>query len=420
MLPQFFNESMQGAPASNLASQGNTIAILDACLVNGFNSQTGLSLARTGSLVTVTKTGHGYIDWQLVTIAGATQTEYNGVFRVRRLNANSFTYNLAAGLTPATPATGTITGLTTPLGWAKVFFATNKAVYRAPSGTTRHYIRFDATNTSTDETLWCEVFKSMTSVTAGTDPYPTTTRGGSGVAGDRARHMKPHTKNASTDMGWALVGDDRRFVWLPAFNATRRTPLWFGEFKSLLPADVNNSLVAGNQFMSGANTDNVSALYDNNIAFPYSADNTSPNDAGTLSIPPWSMCVAGNPSNTIKSIKPMPSTFVNGVGASGDGLLGNAFVDPYSGNDAVLGSPLILEQPVSTTSVLALRGKLPFVLQTAHKVDTFTLGGVEKMVVSQNVPYYAQVLNVSWVHNGSSDASTLQSYAFPLGDWELL
>jgi hypothetical protein len=419
MLPQFFYESMQGAPAGNRASQGNTIAILDACLVNGFNSQTGLALVRTAQLVTATKTGHGYVDWQLVTIAGATQTDYNGVFRIRRLDANNFTYTLASGLTPVTPATGTITGLTTPLGWAKVFSATNKAVYRAPLGTTRHYIRFDATNTSTDETLWVEVFKAMTSVTAGTDLYPTTGRGGSATVGDRSRHLKPYTKAVSTDAGWALVGDDRRFCWLPCAFPSRRAPLWFGEFKSFVAADVNNSFVSGTAFANGANIDNSGTIYGQSVVFPYVADNPFANDSGNFNTSPYSLILAGNPSNSIKSIKAGTTEITRALAPDTDGYFGAAFGDPYSTNDVILASPLIFELPTQAATVFALRGKLPFILQTAHKVDCITLGGNERIFVSQNVPVYGQVLNIAWQINGAG-AAGISSYAIPLGDWELL
>jgi hypothetical protein len=419
VLPQFFYESMQGAPAGNRASQGNTIAILDACLVNGFNLQTGVALSRVGQLVTAAKTAHGYIDWQLITIAGATQTDYNGIFRIRRLDANSFTYTLSGALTPTTPATGTISALTTPLGWAKVFSATNKAVYRAPSGATRHYIRFDATNTSSDETLWVECFKSMTSVTAGTDLYPTTGRGGGAIAGDRSRHLKPYTKALSTDVGWALVGDDRRFGWMPAQFTSRRCPLWFGEFKSYLPSDVNNSLLAGSAFAFGANIDNAGTIYGQSIVFPYVADAPVPNDSGNFNSAPYSLILAGNPSNSIKSIKAGVTEITRSLASDTDGHFGASFGDPYSTNDVILSAPLIFELPTQAATVLALRGKLPFILQTAHKIDCITLGGNERIFVSQNVPVYGQVLNIAWNISGTG-ASGIGSYAIPLGDWELL
>ena len=72
----------------------------------GANSVT--SITRSGSTVTVTQTAHGYRNFDLVLIAGAAQTEYNGSWRIKVTGANTYTFNLVSG-TPTTPATGAIT-----------------------------------------------------------------------------------------------------------------------------------------------------------------------------------------------------------------------------------------------------------------------------------------------------------------------
>lgn len=69
-------------------------------------STTGInSITRVGSIVTVTQNGHGYQDFDLVKIAGATQAEYNSNWRIKVTGANTYTFNIGAA-TPATPATG--------------------------------------------------------------------------------------------------------------------------------------------------------------------------------------------------------------------------------------------------------------------------------------------------------------------------
>lgn len=66
------------------------------------------SITRDGTLVTVTCAApHGLVDGDPATIAGATQTEYNGLQQVNVVSPTVFTYEIAT--TPATPATGTIT-----------------------------------------------------------------------------------------------------------------------------------------------------------------------------------------------------------------------------------------------------------------------------------------------------------------------
>ena len=66
-----------------------------------------VGITRSGSTATVTLASHGFATGDLVTIAGADQTEYNGTFTITVVTTNTFTYAVTG--TPATPATGTIT-----------------------------------------------------------------------------------------------------------------------------------------------------------------------------------------------------------------------------------------------------------------------------------------------------------------------
>ena len=70
-------------------------------------AQNVTSITRVGTTATVTCNGHGYANGNSVTIAGATQPEYNGTFTITNVAANTFDYTVTG--TPATPATGTIT-----------------------------------------------------------------------------------------------------------------------------------------------------------------------------------------------------------------------------------------------------------------------------------------------------------------------
>lgn len=66
-----------------------------------------VTIARSGTVATVTHTGHGFSDFDLVAIAGADQAAYNGNKRITLVDANSYTFTVAGA--PVTPATGTIT-----------------------------------------------------------------------------------------------------------------------------------------------------------------------------------------------------------------------------------------------------------------------------------------------------------------------
>lgn len=69
------------------------------------------SITRSGSAATVTTaSAHGYTTGKRVTISGATQPEYNGAFDVTVTSTTAFT--CVVGGSPATPATGTITAIT--------------------------------------------------------------------------------------------------------------------------------------------------------------------------------------------------------------------------------------------------------------------------------------------------------------------
>ena len=67
------------------------------------------SITRSGSTATVTTSAsHGYATDDWITIAGASESGYNGVFQITKTAATTFTYDLGS-LTPSTPASGTIT-----------------------------------------------------------------------------------------------------------------------------------------------------------------------------------------------------------------------------------------------------------------------------------------------------------------------
>lgn len=68
--------------------------------------QTVSALTRSGSTATATITGHGLSTGDNILVTGAEQTEYNGVFQVTVVDADTLTYTVSG--TPATPATGTI------------------------------------------------------------------------------------------------------------------------------------------------------------------------------------------------------------------------------------------------------------------------------------------------------------------------
>ena len=137
-------QGMTGAPVLT-NTWGSLTALLDACLVTGFNLQTVSSITRSGSTATATLTaGHGFVVDQVMLIAGCDQAEYNGEFTVTAITATTVSFTVSG--TPVTPATtaGAITLKVAPLGFEIAFTGSNKRVYRSPNPlSNRHYLRVD-------------------------------------------------------------------------------------------------------------------------------------------------------------------------------------------------------------------------------------------------------------------------------------
>lgn len=110
---QLFKSTDTGAPTLP-GQSGKIIDLLDAVLLNGYNSQTVTTVTRSGAVATVVKTAHGYRDGAVLLHAGADQTEYNVKAKITRIDADTYTYPVSG--TPASPATGTITAKVAPAG----------------------------------------------------------------------------------------------------------------------------------------------------------------------------------------------------------------------------------------------------------------------------------------------------------------
>ncbi|MGA2498880.1 MAG: lamin tail domain-containing protein, partial [Tepidisphaeraceae bacterium] len=68
--------------------------------------RTASAVTRSGSTATFTSNNHGFSNGNMVLISGAVQPEYNGLFSISGVTANTFTYTVPGA--PATTATGTI------------------------------------------------------------------------------------------------------------------------------------------------------------------------------------------------------------------------------------------------------------------------------------------------------------------------
>lgn len=205
---KLFRSGMAGAPVIS-GSPGAMIAVLDACLVDGWGLATVDSVVIAAGVATVTiGAGHPFEADTVALIGGATVTggTINGEQRVLSSTATSYTF--AAPGVPDQTASGTITHKVAPLGWEKAFSGTNKAVYRSTDvAGTRMYLRVDDTGTTVAR---CKGFESMTDVDTGVGgSFPTEAQ----VAGG-TQWPKSGAADA-TARDWIVFGDSRSFYFHP-------------------------------------------------------------------------------------------------------------------------------------------------------------------------------------------------------------
>lgn len=228
-------QGMAGAPVLT-NNWGSMTALLDACLVNGFNLQTVASITRDGSTATAVLTaGHGFTVDQVVLIAGCDQPEYNGEFTVTAITSTSVSFTV--GGEPVSPATtaASMTMKVAPLGFEIAFTGTNKRVYRSSNPlSNRHFLRVDDSLPSGYTTTWAkfarvtmaENMADIDTFVGGRAPYdpalPTKNEvpSGSGTsmyAGwfkwyyARNSYHETSGDNGNWGRSWVLIGDDRGF-----------------------------------------------------------------------------------------------------------------------------------------------------------------------------------------------------------------
>lgn len=199
---KYYRSTMTNAPSLSGSTQ-KLIDLLDACLVNGFNSQT-VTITRSGAVATVTATGHGFDARACVLIAGSDQTEYNGEHYITIVDDNTFSFTVDGS--PATPATGTITAKVAPAGWTKPYTGSNLAAFRAAGGN-QMYLRVDDSQNQYGSVAG---YASMTGITTGNDRFPAT-----------SVYWWKSNAASSTTRPWILIANDRTLhLWVSGNSAT--------------------------------------------------------------------------------------------------------------------------------------------------------------------------------------------------------
>ena len=249
----WYDESETGIPVLNNVA-GSLIAILDACLVTGFNNKTLTSVVVTSAVAVATVTAHGYGDGKMVDIAGAGNALINGRKKITFLTSSTFSFP-APGVADGS-ISGTITAKRSPLGWTRLHAAaaTTGLWSRSDVTATTMSLRIDDTaagNASVTQARALMV-ESYTDINTFTGLSPTAAVLLNGQYWSKGA-------NTVAAKAWVLVGDSKTFYLFTDSSSYPSTsyagvpsgPLVFGDIKSYKNSDPYACIIAGNTSSSG-------------------------------------------------------------------------------------------------------------------------------------------------------------------------
>lgn len=345
---KFFHSGMSGAPQIS-GSLGSLIAVLDACLVNGWGLTTVDSLVVASNVATANiAAGHPFVLHQVVLLAGATPSGLNGEARVTEVTTNTVKFAVT-GVADGT-ATGTITMKVAPLGWLKAFTGTNKGAYKVNPAlhpdSTGCYARIDGSANAYSTKIGG--YEAMTSVDAGTGLFPT-----SAQVPTALWIMKTESPETTEYRPWFIVGDSRmvyigtsHYFAAPSNNNGYNWAA-FGEFKSVRSADPYRFLISAhtNTESPGTSTGIYNFCYSGRSGYQYLPRGFE-NLGGSVLFE-----TASWPSATYSS------------GASAAPL-----AYPNGPNNGLYLTPLDIFERIGATNAMHLRGTYPGVLMVPHRV----------------------------------------------------
>lgn len=198
---KFFHSKMLGAPVLR-GQAGSLIAILDACLVNGWGIQTASSCVVAGGVCTMTfPLDHAAMVDAVILVDGASMADLNGEQKVTAIAPNVVKFATAAA---NGTATGTITAKMAPMGFAKPFSGTNLAVYKSLDVQANG--QFCRVNDASGLYARVNGYENMTAVSTGTGIFPTSSQ----LSGGNYWQKAVVTAGAYP-VAWTVYGDSRFF-----------------------------------------------------------------------------------------------------------------------------------------------------------------------------------------------------------------
>lgn len=253
-------------------------------------------------------------------------------------------------------------GAKSAAGWAKAFTGTNLAAYRAASGN-RLYLAVDDTNAQEARFVG---YETMSAVTTGTNPFPTTAQVSGGMF-----MRKSETAN-STARPWVLIASDTGFMFFPDSNGTTWTTdpatlgksgdMYFGDLVSYKPSDAYGTIIIGATVTAGSNSNFARKIQQGVLLWAadtghYLARNQA-QSVGSVACSKWG---------------PMDNTLSVTMGT------GNMSPYPDTVSGGMLISPILISESNGGINQL-VRGRLPGVWFPCHNLpaahaDTMTGSG---------------------------------------------
>lgn len=137
--------SSEDLNAPSLPADWNVLTdVLDACLINGYSSQ---SFSRVnisdGVAIATFNTNHSFKQFQVIEITGSENTTLNKEFKILGVSATTVEFLIDL---PDAVYTGVMSARLAPLGWSKPFSDAGRGIYRAKNiEKNPFYLRVDGT-----------------------------------------------------------------------------------------------------------------------------------------------------------------------------------------------------------------------------------------------------------------------------------
>lgn len=356
-----FKSTDAGAPALS-GTAGALIAVLDACLVNGYSLLTTQSVAISGGVATATfATAHGFAAGRVALVAGATPAGLNGERRVISATTNSLTFD-ATGLADGS-ATGTITLKMAPAGWVKFFSDTIRSLAVFKSANPRSLggcLRIDDSGAPTARVVAYE-FMSDIDTGAGMTPRSDQVAGG-------FYWPKAVSGGGAGSRPWVLIADSLGFYLCVAAYSSESPYFYisyFGDYPSFAQVDAYAWALTGNVTTSGyfrsGNVGSCVGLIDPVIEMG---------------------CVSPRRSSGVGGSTLLSKTVMGATAMSVGAMVGGSeyrFSYPNGAGCLLIVSPVWLLE-----SGLSLRGQLPGIYGTPQNIST--LGWLTGRLDDSGVP----------------------------------